>query len=136
MFALERINQVSIKKSVFQIVTNNKCPFKDFFEECKQNKQLENQLGQIQSILMSIGKDEENKIPPKKFKCLRKNGKDPHKDYEIKTKDLRVYLFIDSKYGKIVVLGGQKKTQKKDISRLRKIKKGYFDQQEIEVITN
>lgn len=133
MFAIIKIQEVSIKKNVYKLSINGKIPFDDFFDSCKTNKTLLNQLGHIQSILRYIGMDEEVKIPQKKFKILKRNNKDPHIDYEIKTNDLRIYLIRDKKYGKIVVMGGFKKTQPKDLNKLRKIKRDYFSQQNINV---
>lgn len=96
-----------------------------FFNEIKDENQYDTELGQIQSILEYIGRGEENKIPPAKFKQLKRDKKDKIVDYEIKTRNLRVYLMKDETLGKLVVLGGKKKTQKKDIKKLRSIKEEY-----------
>ena len=62
-----------------------------------------------------------------KFKELDERPKgDLHKDYEIKTKNLRLYFFKDEGLGQIIVLGGMKGSQKKDINRMREIKYEYF----------
>jgi len=67
-----------------------------------------------------------NRLPKTKFRELegRATG-DTIKDYEIKKKPYRVYLF---KYeeGFIVVFGSKKASQKKDIKRLRQIKDEYI----------
>jgi len=55
-----------------------------------------------------------------------KGCKDEHTEYEIKTHNLRVYLFREVKTGNIIVLGGRKNTQSKDIHHFRKLKKGYL----------
>ena len=47
------------------------------------------------------------------------------KQYEFKTKNLRVYAFHDKSNGRIIVLGGKKGTQKKDIKRFRLILENY-----------
>ncbi|MBX2979060.1 MAG: hypothetical protein KF905_07185 [Flavobacteriales bacterium] len=63
---------------------------------------------------------------PSKWKELTRKKNDTHKDYEIKTSNLRAYYFkIDD--GNAVVLIGFKKDQKKDIAKLRRIKDAYFD---------
>lgn len=51
---------------------------------------------------------------------------DPLSLYEIKTADLRVYLFRDPN-GAIVVLGGKKSTQVRDIKRFRNVAKEYYN---------
>lgn len=50
------------------------------------------------------------------------DGKDGIREYEFKSKHLRVYALAKPD-GKIVVMGGKKKTQRKDINRFRVIKK-------------
>lgn len=58
---------------------------------------------------------------PSKWKELSRTKSDPHKDYEIKTRNLRAYYFkVDE--GNAVVLIGFKKNQSKDIAKLRRLK--------------
>ena len=127
-FVPKLIEEVSIQVSVYKLLINDKCQFDEFFNNNKDKVEYKNQLGQIQNILLSIGSDELEKLPPAKFKILKRDKKDSHIDYEIKTKSFRVYLIKDKKLGKIIVLGGFKKNQPKDIKKLRSIKKSYFNQ--------
>jgi len=53
------------------------------------------------------------------------DGKDGIREYEFKSKHLRVYA-ITKPNGKIVVMGGNKKTQRRDIIRLRELKKQFI----------
>ncbi|MEZ4874991.1 MAG: hypothetical protein R2793_05965 [Flavobacteriaceae bacterium] len=126
-FAVERIKEVSINFNVYKLIINKKSHFDNFFNEFKDDKNYNIELGQIQSILSFIGSGEEDKIPYNKYKPLKRNKKDPYIDYEIKTSNLRVYLFKDAALGKIIVLGGKKKSQTKDIEKFRKIKADYFN---------
>ena len=63
-------------------------------------------------------------LPISKFREL-KGGKGGIKEYEFKSKQLRVYV-CSIPGGKLVVMGGYKKTQKDDINRLRILIKGYI----------
>jgi hypothetical protein len=45
--------------------------------------------------------------------------------YEAKSFSLRLYMITEHKIGKILVCGGRKKTQIKDIERLKRIIKEY-----------
>ena len=49
------------------------------------------------------------------------------KEYELKTKHLRVYFIHLEKTGKIILIGGYKKEQTKDIDQFRSLKKQYLD---------
>ena len=67
-----------------------------------------------------------NTLPHTKFKDLTPS-KDKNKEYEFKSKHLRVYVFHDAKSGKIVAHGGTKTDQKSDIKYFRNLKKQYFN---------
>ena len=64
-------------------------------------------------------------LPKDKFREL-KGGKGDVKEYEFKSKHLRVYA-IHQKDGKIVVMGGYKNSQDKDIVTFRALKKQYIE---------
>ncbi|HOM40110.1 MAG TPA: hypothetical protein PK064_04305 [Bacteroidales bacterium] len=67
-----------------------------------------------------------NRLPETKFRELKgRPAGDNVKEYEIKKKPYRIYLFkVDA--GNIIVFGSSKKLQKKDIKRLRQIKNEYL----------
>ena len=64
-------------------------------------------------------------LPAKHFKDITPD-KEKVKEYEFKTKHLRIYT-IKKKNGKIIILGGFKSNQKKDINKFRAIKKRYIE---------
>ena len=66
-------------------------------------------------------------LPKTKFREITPK-KDNIKEYEIKSKHIRVYLFHVENSGKIVAYWGLKKNQKENIISFRKIKKEYIDQ--------
>jgi len=66
-----------------------------------------------------------NPLPKTKFRELKGN-KDKIKEYEFKSKHLRLYA-IAQPGGKIVILGGFKNDQSKDIARFRAVKKQYLE---------
>ena len=66
-------------------------------------------------------------LPFNKFKDITPK-KENNKEYEIKTDNLRVYLFHDKYTGRVIVCGGKKGTQSADIKHFRNIKKEYFNQ--------
>nr|WP_321229660.1 hypothetical protein [uncultured Psychroserpens sp.] len=127
-FVPEIIESVSIKVSIYCLLINKKNLYNEFYKKNCDKKEYLNQFGQIQNILMTLGNNEGDKIPTTKFKQLKRNKGDKIVDYEIRTRDFRIYLFKDEEYGKIIVLGGFKKNQSKDINKLRRIKAEYFNQ--------
>ena len=67
------------------------------------------------------------RLPKAKFRELQVE-KLPCKVYEAKKNAIRIYLFHEEKTGRVVVLGGMKTTQRKDIKRITKIVKLYYDE--------
>ena len=67
-------------------------------------------------------------LTEKKFKDTTPK-KDSVKEYEIKSKNLRVYLFHEKRKGRIIVVGAKKhpKSQNEDILKFRRIKKDYIN---------
>jgi len=68
-----------------------------------------------------------NRVNKRKFREIQ-GHKLSVKLYEAKSQggELRVYLFHEEKTGRVIVLGGLKKTQTKDIKRVERIIKDYI----------
>ena len=94
---------------------NDICLFDDFENQIISEATYTTELDRIQSIMEQVS--ELKSLPSNKFKNITRK-KDVIKTYEIKTKNLRVYLFKDD-IGKIIVLGGKKTDQNKDITLFR-----------------
>ena len=81
------------------------------------------ELYTIQSIMEQVSR--RFSLPEKKFKKIH-DSKISVPLYEIKTRNLRVYLFHEENVGHIVVSGGKKTTQSKDIKQFKNIVKVYL----------
>ncbi len=125
IFTLSRINEIEGKLKFYKLFINGKCEFDKFYERCKRDGNLVSELIQIQARMQLLS--DLKTIPNEKHKDITPKN-EQIKEYEIKTKHLRIYLFHDKANGRVVVSGGKKTTQKKDIEHFRKIKKAYFDQ--------
>jgi len=123
IFALRKIEQVKGKITFYKLVNDNRCEFDEFCEMLERRKDS-SKLRTILAIMDSVSNL--IRLPKTKFRELegRPSG-DNIKEYEIKKKPYRVYLFKDSE-GNITVFGSIKSFQKKDIKRLRAIKNEYI----------
>jgi hypothetical protein len=65
-----------------------------------------------------------NSLPHSKFKDITPD-KEEIKEYEFKSKHLRIYC-IKKPNGKIIILGGYKNNQSSDIIKFRSIKQQYL----------
>lgn len=124
-FALKEIEEVSSKLKIFKLFVNDSCEFDDFFVTIKKEGNLTSELKTIQARLMEIA--ECKSLPDTKFKDITPK-KETIKEYEAKTKNLRVYMFHEQNTGRIIICGGKKSNQKKDLQHFRNIKKQYFHQ--------
>ncbi len=126
-FAIIKLNLIDVKREkipFFKLVINNRCPYDKFYKEIL-NSNLSSQNIQISTRLVAIAEGNQHILPPQKFRQLKRDKNDNLIDYEIKTKNLRLYFFKDEN-SRIIVLGGMKGNQDKDLKKFRKIKKEYF----------
>ena len=124
-FALIEIEEINGKLIIYKLLVDGVCPFEEFEKEIENEGNLKSELITIQTRLNDIA--DLKSLPETKFRDITPK-KEKNKEYEIKTCNLRVYLFHDKKTGRIIVCGGKKGTQKEDIKHFRKIKKEYFNQ--------
>lgn len=129
-FALKQI-QIELDESdiicnFYSLNINGRDKYDEFKTFCEKNNFLD-ELIKIQTLIITIAKGEEYKLPQTKLRQLKRGKKDKIPDFELKTKHLRLY-FIKESNDRIVILGGKKTNQKKDINKLRGITKNYYNQ--------
>jgi hypothetical protein len=125
-FEIERVDEVRGEVPFFRLFRDGVCQFSEFWNDCLRDAVLKKELVQIQTRMEYIANRQYNYLDKTKFRELtgRASG-DLNKDYEIKTKHLRVY-FTKDENGNILIVGGTKKDQKSDIKRMRTTKSEYF----------
>jgi len=121
IFALKELDVIKGKQKFFKLLKDGVCEFDEFEIEARINYYsqmtriyaLMNKVANLETLTMKQFKD----ITPKKEKV---------KEYEFKTKNLRVYVIHESDTGKIIICGGYKNSQNKDITHFREVKKQYL----------
>ncbi|MGD2034172.1 MAG: hypothetical protein PVF73_03890 [Bacteroidales bacterium] len=124
-FALERIDCIEGKQVFEKLLIDDQCQFDEFEKEISKNDKLYSELGKIYSYMEFVANGES--LPATKFKDITPKKK-KIKEYEFKSKNLRVYA-IKKEKGKIIILGGFKNRQKRDIRKFRSIKQRYIEAQ-------
>jgi len=81
---------------------------------------------QFKSLAATISQISENKKPPNHGK--RRKIKGLENAAEMRTKNLRLYYLVIKEHGITICIGGYKKSQKKDIKRLKKLSKAIYKQ--------
>ena len=126
-YKLKEIEAVQGIQKFYKLEIDGVCEFDKFWEEMEEEGKYSSELDTMLALMDYIAKG--NSLPKEKFRELKgRPSSDLIKEYEIKTKHLRVYMFHDSGTGKIIVCGGKKGKQEKDIKKLRKTKNKYLDQ--------
>lgn len=124
IFALKYIDEITGRLKIFKLLVNYKCEYDEFEKQIQIESSYSTELVTIQTRLQDIA--DGKLLPKEKFRNITPK-KELVKEYEIKTRHLRVYLFHEEKAGRIIVCGGKKTTQQKDISHFRRIKKEYLN---------
>ncbi len=122
-FALHHIDAVKGKIDFFLLEVDGVIQYEAFEKELKEDGGYNSELISIQIRMQEMA---EMKLLPNN-KC-KKIGYD---EYELKTKNLRCYLFHEKHKGRIIVTLAKKKPgarQQKDINKFRKIKDQYLNQ--------
>jgi putative component of toxin-antitoxin plasmid stabilization module len=122
-FTLERIEEIDGKVEFFKLIIDGHCELDDFLDQINSEGNLRKELITIQIRMQLVA--ECRSMPDEKFKDITPKG-EIHKEYEIKTKNLRVYMFHEKRTGRIVVCGGKKSEQQSNLIHFRNVKKQYF----------
>ncbi|MCF6333426.1 MAG: hypothetical protein L3J11_09100 [Draconibacterium sp.] len=123
-FVLKYIDEIVGRLKIFKLMVNNHCEYDEFERQIETESSYTTELVTIQTRLQDIANGK--LLPKEKFRNITPK-KDLVKEYEIKTRHLRVYLFHEEKTGRVIVCGGKKTRQQKDIKHFRQIKKEYFN---------
>lgn len=123
-FALKYISEFDGRIKIFKLIVNKHCEFDEFEQKIINEVSYISELVTIQTRLREIA--DGKLLPKEKFRNITPK-KELVKEYEIKTRHLRVYLFHEEKTGRIIVFGGKKTPQDKDIKHFRRLKREYFN---------
>lgn len=125
IFALQKIEAVRGRQEFDKLMIDGQCPFDDF--EAGLEEQYKGEMAGIYNHMQDVA--DLKMLPPNKFHFYdndkKKKRKDGVREFEFKSKHLRVYG-ITKPNGKIVITGGTKAKQKADQSEFRRLKNLYL----------
>ncbi len=99
--------------------------YDEFYREIEKDRNLEPELYDLQAIIEDAANVK--LLPKNKYRKLNLSRNLRLSAYEAKSKNLRLYLIHESISGKIIILGGKKTTQVKDIKKVEKILREYAE---------
>lgn len=123
IFTLKKIEAVAGKQEFFELLIDGKSQYEEFHLEISEQTTYVSELKTILSYMSFVA--ELRMLPQSKFRDITPSN-DNVKEYEFKSKHLRVYTFHLEKTGKVVAFWGYKNTQKEDIIKFRSLKKQYI----------
>lgn len=126
-FALIEIDSIKGNQKFFKLKKDDKIPFDEFVKDALENYKIE--VLKIYALMDLVANNKT--LPNTKFKVISNKGDKP-KEYEFKTKHLRVYAIHDEHTGKIIITGGYKNEQQQDINKFRNLKQLYLKWKEDE----
>lgn len=125
-FALDIIEGIRGDQTFSKLIVNDSCQFDEFEKNLQNNPKYQAELASIYLYMEKVANGAS--LPKKKFRDVTPD-KEKVKEYEFKSKNLRVYA-IKCDNGKIIILGGFKNSQKKDYRKFRSIKSRYLESTE------
>ena len=123
IFTLAKVEAFETSSTVWKLLRNGRCFVDEFREEVKKDKNLREEWLEMIATIHDAASGK--LLPQKRFKKLKLAKSFVFQAYEAKSFSLRLYMITEHKIGKILVCGGRKKTQIKDIERLKRIIKEY-----------
>src|SRR5688500_11019279 len=110
-FALEEIEEIKGRLKFHYLIVDGTNYYETFEEKITKEGNYQSELNTVQTRMQLVA--EGQLLPKEKYRDITP-AKAKEKEYEIKTKNLRVYLFHEEKTGHVIVCAGQKNNQKKD----------------------
>lgn len=128
-FTVELVPDFVTRQRIYKLRRNGKCMADEFIEEIMTDSNLAPEWDDIKAVLVNVANG--LLAPPSRYKKLRIGEKLKYSVFEAKSRHLRLYLFQEKETGQIMIVGGKKARQKRDIARVIEIIKEYasFKQQ-------
>ena len=124
-FALKKIDAIKGRQEFDKLVVDDICPFDEF--EKNLEEQYRSEIVTIYRYMQDVA--DLKSLPEERFhfydSLIKKNRRGGVREFEFKSKHLRVYG-ITKPNGKIIITGGTKSKQKQEESEFRKLKNQYL----------
>lgn len=119
-FELVNIDAVVGEQQFYKLKIDDCCPFDEFEKDVE--KVYKSEIMTLYSYMNQVAKLKS--LPVQKFHFYD-DGKKGYREFEFKSKHLRIYGIVIPG-GKLIITGGTKANQTKDESIFRKYKKNYI----------
>jgi hypothetical protein len=121
-FTEKKITAINGREPFYQLVIDGKGVLDEFENDIRSNPQYTSEMKTLYTYMEHLSNG--NRLPIKKYRELKTSNSSPHKEFEFKSKHLRVYG-IKSPDGRIIIKAGYKDTQTEDINSMESLTKRY-----------
>ncbi len=121
-FVLGDLPEVRGTISFKKLIIDGVCPYDEFCDQIRREGNLAKQLIGIINNMNQVANLK--RLPREKFRDITPRN-DAIKEFELKKGDLRIYLIKEEVH--ILILGGKKSSQHRDIKHFRFLKKRYIE---------
>ena len=90
-YGLEEIEIPNAIIKFFKLIVNNRCFYTEWEKDIEEDGNYEEELEKIATIINRLARME--RVTSNQFKELKRDNKDPYKDYEIRTKKIESLSF-------------------------------------------
>src|SRR5947209_2531831 len=111
-FTLEEFKDSYTRQRIHKLIREGSCFYDEFKTEIKKDNNLSGELSDLWATLKYVANGKTPFLRENKYRKIRRASKYPI--FEVKSKNLRLYVFTDDE-GMIIILGGKKKSQVEDI---------------------
>ena len=118
------------KIDVFELCKHNKSLFQPFYEEIERDGNLFGNLAGAIRVIQDTANMQRR--PKTKFREIKGHNL-KCKLYEAKSGLIRIYLFHEENKGRVIVVGGLKDNQDKDLKSVKRIIKDYQNETSMEL---
>ncbi len=122
-FVLKKINSIVGQQLIEKLVVDDQCQYDNFIAELKGTRKGASKIASLYAIIKDFA--DCKSLPKQKFRILATSVDEHVKEIEFKKDDIRIYG-IKKANGAILILGGYKNRQKKDLRKFRSLKETYL----------
>lgn len=122
-FTLQEINYLRGKQKYQKLLIDGVCAFDEFVTEHEDHPQYFAELARIFRIMEEVANG--TRVSNAKFHPLENTDVG---EFEFKSSNLRLYGIFLKGTGRIIILGGYKTSQDKDIRKLHSLAKQFLEQ--------
>ena len=118
-FTVVQLSEFQTQQPVYKLLRDEKDLLQPFLDYIAKNNNFAKEFKRLYTIVAYVANNSKPPLPQTHYRKLQLSSDEQYEAYEAKSKHLRLYWFHQPKTSLILVFGGTKNSQKKDLARLQ-----------------